>query len=60
MAAITYALIVLCYSFGCFAAFRLGKNQGLEEGVERLVTYVAEKRGWTIKKTVQELMGRKV
>ena len=59
MAAITYALIVLCYSFGCFAAFRLGKSHGLEEGVERVVEYIAAKQGWTIKKTVQEIMGRK-
>jgi hypothetical protein len=56
----TYLAILMCYAAGCYAAFRLGRNRGLEEGIEKLVLYMAKKQGRTVKQVSEAILGRKL
>jgi hypothetical protein len=60
MAPETYVMILLCYALGCYASFRLGRNRGLEEGVAKLVSYLARREGKTTKQIAETILGRKL
>lgn len=38
----TYILIIVAYSAGCFAAFRLGYTRGMKTGIEMTVAEISE------------------
>ena len=59
MDGLTYAVIALCYSFGCLAAFRLGKSYGSRETLENLVNHIAQKERVTPKQVIDYILGRK-
>jgi hypothetical protein len=56
MAIENYILIVACYSFGCYTAYRLGISKGAEYGVECLLDYLSRKTGKSIKQLSEEFL----
>jgi hypothetical protein len=56
----TYSAIALCYSVGCFLSYRIGAVSGFDRGVRRMMDFMSERTGKSLKQIASDLLGEKL